>query len=130
MKSVLLTLIAFFSLSAKAHEFHTPNYCSDQVKNFCAHVGYSAQPEVNKPFEFVVDLVAAPDALAQVKSANVELFMPDMGHGSSPVKVERLDVKHFQVSEAYFLMEGAWLVKVEVVTASGTILLDIPFEVK
>ena len=130
MKSVLLAMVAFFSLSVQAHEFHTPNYCSTQVKNFCAHIGYSAEPVVNKAFEFVVDLVASPDALAQVKSANVELFMPEMDHGSSPVAIERLDLKHFQVSDAYFLMEGAWVIKVEVVTTGGTILLDIPFNVK
>lgn len=130
MKSVLLILIGIFALSAQAHEFHTPNYCNAQIKNFCAHIGYSAQPEINKPFEFVVDIVASPEALAQVQSANVELFMPEMGHGSAPVKVDRLDQKHFQVSEAYFIMEGDWQVKVEVVTTSGKIQIDIPFNVK
>jgi hypothetical protein len=130
MKSVLLTLISFFTVQVQAHEFHTPNYCSTQVKNFCAHIGYSSQPEVNKAFEFVVDLVATPDMLAQVKTANVALFMTEMGHGTAPVKVERLDLKHFQVSEAYFVMEGQWSVNVEVVTDRGTVLIQIPFEIK
>jgi len=130
MKSVLLTVVAFFGMAAQAHEFHTPNYCSTEIKNFCAHIGYSSQPEVNKAFEFVVDLVASPDALNQVKSAEVKLWMPEMGHGSSPVKIQRLDLKHFQVSDAFFVMEGAWLVKVDVKTASGTVQIDIPFTIK
>lgn len=130
MKSVLLALAAVFCMKAQAHEFHTPNYCHPEVKNFCAHIGYSTQPKVNEAFEFVVDLVASPEILAQVQTAHIELYMPSMGHGSAPVKVERLDLKHFQISEAYFTMEGTWVIRAEVVTASGSLLLEIPFEVK
>lgn len=131
MKSILLTLTALFSLGAHAHEFHTPNYCHPEVKNFCAHIGYHAEPKVNEAFEFVIDIVATPEALDEVQAVQVDLIMPEMGHGSAPVKIERLDQKHFQVTDAYFTMSGNWLVKVEVMTkAGGSMLLEIPFPVK
>jgi hypothetical protein len=130
MKSVLLTIITIFSLVASAHQFHTPNYCHANVENFCAHIGYSEQPQVNEAFEFVVDFVTTPEMLNKISTANVQLWMPSMGHGSAPVKIERLDLNHFQVSEAYFVMAGTWSVKIEAVTAEGNLTLDIPFEIK
>jgi hypothetical protein len=56
-----------------------------------------------------------------------ELWMPAMGHGSSPVTIERaLDGQGrpvpgaFRVSRMYFLMEGGWEVRVTLVRANGT----------
>ena len=130
MKSVLLTLVLLFTFASQAHDFHTPNYCNPQIKNFCAHLGYTSEPKINEAFEFVVDLVTTREMLATVQSVNVELFMPDMGHGTSPVQVKRLDQKHFQVSDAYFVMPGMWSVNIEVVTTEGPVTIAIPFNVK
>lgn len=52
----------------------------------------------------------------------VELFMPDMGHGSSPVTVQRQDVGTFLATRVYFTMGGDWIVKVEV--KEGNVIRD------
>lgn len=38
----------------------------------------------------------------------VVLWMPSMGHGSSPVVVERLDVGTYRASKVFFTMKGDW----------------------
>jgi hypothetical protein len=44
----------------------------------------------------------------------VVLFMPDMGHGSSPTKIAKLPdtVGLYRVTKMYFTMPGVWEVKV------------------
>jgi len=44
----------------------------------------------------------------------VVLFMPDMGHGSSPTKIAKLDTNPglYRVSKIYFTMPGLWEVRV------------------
>jgi YtkA-like len=38
----------------------------------------------------------------------IYLWMPAMGHGSSPVKMKKLNVGEYEVSDAYFIMGGKW----------------------
>lgn len=130
MKNIIISILALFAFKAQAHEFHTPNYCHSQFKNFCAHLGMHAEPTKSSNYEFVVDLVATAQDLAKVTDVKVVLWMPSMGHGTTPVKVQRLDAKHFQVTEANFIMEGLWSVNLEVMTTEGSLKLEIPLEVK
>jgi hypothetical protein len=39
---------------------------------------------------------------------DVVLWMPSMGHGSSPVTVEKLDVGTYRASRVFFSMKGDW----------------------
>lgn len=43
----------------------------------------------------------------------VSLWMPSMGHGSAPVKVEKIADGHYLVSEVYFVMSGDWDIRVQ-----------------
>jgi hypothetical protein len=131
MKAIIFALLAgLATTTARAHSNHTQNFCHPEVKNFCAHIGYNKDPQVGDEFIFVVDLVTTKEILAQVQSADVKLVMPDMDHGAAPVKIERLDANHFQVTEAYFTMAGSWVVQVRVTTATGVLDIEIPMEVK
>ncbi len=51
----------------------------------------------------------------QVVSPNhdlsVFLWMPSMGHGSSPVAIEEIYPGKFKISQIYFIMPGAWEIK-------------------
>lgn len=58
----------------------------------------------------------------------VELWMPDMGHGSSPTQNQKvLDQKGqplmgvYDVTSIYFLMRGQWDVNVSLTLADGTV---------
>ena len=59
-----------------------------------------------------VDPVATPFIL---------LWMPSMGHGSSPVKIERLDVGVFKASEIFFIMPGPWDIRYQLKDGSDVI---------
>ena len=43
----------------------------------------------------------------------VELWMPDMNHGSSPVLIERLGPGTYRASQVFFSMRGAWEIRVQ-----------------
>ena len=126
----LAALTLFAGLQAQAHEFHTGNYCNQDVKNFCAHVGYDQKPNVGDEFKFLVHFMTPAETLAQIQSIEVELVMPSMGHGSAPVHVERLDKQHFEVSEAYFPMEGEWMIVVHAQLTSGKLDIQIPMTIQ
>lgn len=41
----------------------------------------------------------------------VDLWMPDMGHGSSPVKITKIEQGEYLVNKIYFIMSGKWEVR-------------------
>lgn len=43
----------------------------------------------------------------------VYLWMPSMGHGSSPVKVNRISTGIYEVTDVYFIMEGDWEIRIK-----------------
>ena len=43
----------------------------------------------------------------------VELFMPAMGHGSSPVSVQRVDTGTYRATEVFFTMPGDWEIRIQ-----------------
>lgn len=49
-----------------------------------------------------------------VSTPKVILWMPSMGHGSSPTKVERLDVGTFRANEVFFVMPGDWEIRFQI----------------
>lgn len=46
-----------------------------------------------------------------VNSPFILLWMPSMGHGSSPVTLERTDVGRFKATEIFFIMPGPWEIR-------------------
>ena len=49
-----------------------------------------------------------------------ELWMPSMGHGSSPVEITQVGSSHWNVSEAYFIMPGLWQLKLKLTLPDGS----------
>ena len=47
-------------------------------------------------------------------TAAVQLWMPSMGHGSSPVTVTSVARGHYSVTRVYFIMPGDWDVRVQI----------------
>jgi hypothetical protein len=47
----------------------------------------------------------------------VDLWMPDMGHGSSPVEIEKSTTTPgvYTIKKMYFIMNGAWQVRLHIV---------------
>jgi hypothetical protein len=65
------------------------------------------------------------------KSLSVILWMPDMGHGSSPVTLQKTALGAYTVSKVYFIMSGAWEIRVQI--KEGKNVLDqviVPVSIK
>lgn len=55
--------------------------------------------------QVVIDTAAVPEVI---------LWMPSMGHGSSPTQTQRLDVGTYRASNVFFIMPGEWEIKFQV----------------
>lgn len=47
---------------------------------------------------------------------HVFLWMPSMGHGSSPVKINRTAAGEYEVTNVYFIMGGQWELKFQLLS--------------
>ncbi len=47
------------------------------------------------------------------RNFEVYLWMPSMGHGSSPVKVNRISAGIYEITDVYFIMEGDWEIRIK-----------------
>jgi hypothetical protein len=52
------------------------------------------------------------------QSPNLILWMPSMGHGSSPTNVARIDVGTYRASNVFFIMPGEWELKFQIQSVS------------
>jgi hypothetical protein len=52
------------------------------------------------------------------ESPQLILWMPSMGHGSTPTVVQRLDVGTYRATEVFFIMPGEWDLKFQIKTGS------------
>lgn len=64
-----------------------------------------------------LDGTKVPQDLAS--SMAVLLWMPSMGHGSSPVTVDRLDVGVYRASSVFFIMKGDWEIHIQAKSPEG-----------
>ena len=52
--------------------------------------------------------------LSQNQSLNIYIWMPDMGHGSSPVEIKQLNSTDYIISDIAFIMPGLWVLHVQI----------------
>ncbi|MGZ3653457.1 MAG: FixH family protein [Bdellovibrionota bacterium] len=50
---------------------------------------------------------------------SVLLWMPSMGHGSSPVTVDRLALGEYRATKVFFAMKGPWEIRFQLAGAAG-----------
>jgi hypothetical protein len=103
-------------------------------ENLCASLTWEKQPTEDDMGEFVLRFwdaqkgtesgpyLTAPDAVA------VKLWMPSMGHGSSPVAVSPMHDSGNQVipgvydaTNVYFVMPGAWQILIQLKQGSNIV---------
>lgn len=127
----LLASMLSFS-TALAAEDHTPAVCAEQT-NLCFHLGFHDKAVVGEAAKFMLHFLVDPTVGAEIRDVNVELWM-DMGnghgHGSSPVDLRQLDAVHYMVSNAYFVMEGEWTIKVSFTHNGKAYDLSVPYAVQ
>jgi hypothetical protein len=128
-KAILVTTALLFSFSALAQDghTHTPNVCSAKNPDVCAHLGLPSILKTTEEGQFIVDIMTP--AKAPFTNLKVVLWMPDMGHGSSPVTLQDIGHNHYQVSNAWFVMTGKWLVKLNFDFDGENLDIEIPIEI-
>jgi hypothetical protein len=58
MKIKLITFVLVgISQAAYAHKYKTKDFCSINIKDICAHIGYDLKPADNSKFKFTFDIV-------------------------------------------------------------------------
>ncbi len=92
------------------------------------HAQFVKSPEVGTESFLSIETRSAKDhsLIAIDDSVSVELWMPDMGHGSVPTQIERVldkdgnaEAGKFLVSNVYFVMGGLWDIQVTLTDKSG-----------
>ena len=131
MYKILLALV-FVTFGSQVfaepdHGDHSETVCSTVDAKVCAHLGHMTALNSRDEVQFVAHvLLPATQAVSNMK---VSLWMPSMGHGSSPVKLTQIDVNKYQVSEAFFMMPGTWVVRLNFTFNGANHQINIPVNV-
>ncbi|MFI5390863.1 MAG: FixH family protein [Bacteriovoracales bacterium] len=105
--STIIFLISTFSAFGSDPQQHL-SFSNDTIH---ADVTWATGPQNEKESVMLVKFRAAEkiDNL----DLKVSLFMPEMGHGSSPTKVEKIPGGNiYKISKVFFTMPGIWEVRV------------------
>ena len=126
----LTAVILFVSVSACAK----PNYQNQEsttgqnaqqtgqcnlllkAQNICVDIKWEVQPSDTDAGVFNLhfyDPQAVTQLIDPAYSVAVVLWMPSMGHGSSPVKVEKLENGIYKASNVFFVMPGDWEIRIQ-----------------
>ncbi len=117
MQRVILLIISlFFASPVFSNEAdHILNFNNGEVK---ALINWKVGPFNEKESVMEVQLKSNQELLPT--PLKVSLFMPTMGHGSSPTKVDKIPgTNSFRVSKVYFSMPGTWEVRVGLKASNG-----------
>jgi len=133
-----LTGIFFLALTACARpdylsvdprqQNHTQDQCAliFSKNSLCANVHWSQGPQTPAESEFILKFWNSKNATENgpyndpAQNPSVVLWMPSMGHGSSPVKVEKLETGVYRIKRVYFIMSGEWEVRISLKNADGS----------
>ena len=60
-------------------------------------------------------IVKKGDVVADLpENFSIFLWMPSMGHGSSPITIKKISTGLYELTSIYFIMDGAWELKVQI----------------
>lgn len=92
----------------------------------CAGIEWETGPVEGDYSSFVFALFSdtgdGPVRVEPDRAPVVVLWMPGMGHGSSPVTVERLPNGNYRASKVFFSMRGRWDIRIQL--KEGNAVLD------
>lgn len=99
--------------SARGQQETPSEKSRDQIE---VRLQFEKLPSVNvdSPF-FIIFSHSSGQTLSspRVNIQSLRLWMPSMGHGSAPVRVEALGGGVFRMTNVYFLMPGDWQIQLK-----------------
>ncbi|MEK2688405.1 FixH family protein [Bdellovibrio sp. GT3] len=96
--------------------------------NLCAKLEWTLGPQSPAESEFILkfwsktDSVSAGTLVDPENTLSAILWMPSMGHGSSPVTIEKIETGVYRIRRVYFIMPGDW--EVRIYLKNGTTVID------
>lgn len=96
--------------------YEKPGTCSIAFKSsgICLSYVWESQPNTSDYSQLVFKIFrlsqydSTPIEIDSPSIPQVVLWMPSMGHGSTPTEVERLDVGTYRAKNIFFIMPGEW----------------------
>ncbi|WP_413584443.1 FixH family protein [Bdellovibrio sp. HCB274] len=93
----------------------------------CADVQWSLGPQSPAESEFTLKFWNNTDSSSgpfvdPANNLSVILWMPSMGHGSSPVTIEKIETGVYRVRRVFFIMPGDWEIRISL--KNGTSAID------
>lgn len=94
--------------------------------NLCASVQWTIGPQSPNESEFILkfwDKSSSENGpyIDPTNTLSVVLWMPSMGHGSSPVTIEKIETGVYRIRRIYFIMPGDWEVRVFLKNGTATV---------
>jgi hypothetical protein len=93
-------------------------------ENICLKTEWIKRPSESAYGEMILSFVDQSDQTRFIDPRHtplIVLWMPGMGHGSSPVKIDRTDVGQYKVSEIFFIMPGEWDIRYQLKDGSNVV---------
>lgn len=93
--------------------------------NACVDLIWDTKPTKDTKGSFYVEVFHPEDRSHFIDLQNdleVVLWMPSMGHGSSPVTVEKTAPGQYRVTNVFFIMPGDWEIQFKL--KNGTTVLE------
>lgn len=140
MKTLLFSLLLVFlgpTLFAHAHsdsaQAHPTPPAMVHLKfannTFHAHATWTKGPQVGEESRLQLEWKRASDHAPAEPPGTVKvvLWMPDMGHGSAPTRIQTVPDERghartgaYQVTDMHFIMSGRWHVYITLTSPDGT----------
>ncbi|MFP5520208.1 MAG: hypothetical protein ACLGGX_09910 [Bdellovibrionia bacterium] len=83
------------------------------LQDTCLYLFWQQTPEALKLLSAQVVIVNKNLSLTTESIESIYLWMPSMGHGSSPIKIKSIDPSNLKLDEIYFLMAGDWELRIK-----------------
>ncbi|CAN5708433.1 hypothetical protein BH10BDE1_BH10BDE1_03020 [soil metagenome] len=87
--------------------------CAAQFAQSKSCVGFSWEklPTETEFGSFIFTFTNEAGLLADLANPKIVLWMPSMGHGSSPVTIERISTGLYRATKVFFTMKGEWEIR-------------------
>jgi hypothetical protein len=90
------------------------------TENLCATLDWVKKPTEEVTGSFTLKFYSPAIVMADPKlDLKVVIWMPDMGHGSSPVTITRKSIGSYDVDGVFFSMHGGWQIRVQLKNAQA-----------
>ncbi len=92
--------------------------------DLCGQILWEKVPTESEMGSFLLKfhLQSSPKELIDPSyTVQVVLWMPSMGHGSSPVKIQKIETGVYRIYNVFFIMPGEWEIRIQLKDGANVI---------